>query len=83
MAYGTGDRVEGKKEIIKVVDIPGARVLGTVVVHVLLLAIKSPVAQTWVARLIPDSSILTNLRAFLSTYSICQPMAFYFIITVL
>lgn len=48
-------------------DLPGARVLGTVVVHELLFAIRTPEAHSWVEKLTPDSSILTNLRVFLST----------------
>jgi len=48
-------------------NLPGAKVFGTVVVQVLLFAISTPVAQTCVEKLIPDSSILTNLRVLLAT----------------
>jgi hypothetical protein len=51
-------------------EVPGARVLGTVVVHVLLLAIRTADAQVWVVKSMPDWSIFTNLRVFLST---CSP----------
>jgi hypothetical protein len=51
--------------------IPGARLLGTVVVQELLLAIRSAAAQTWVLKLMPAWSILTNLRVFLLTLACC------------
>lgn len=54
-------------------DVPGARVSGTVVVHVLLLAIKMPVAQTWVVDLDELESSLINLFVLLAALSLGTP----------
>lgn len=49
-------------------SIPGASVLGTVLVQELLFAIRTPDAHSWVLKLMPDWSILTHFSEFLSTY---------------